>query len=238
MRTSSHKVLLTGGAKGIGFALAKKFHEHKNAITIVGRDQLALDGAAFALPGIQTVKADISTTEGRDLVLESAENTSVLINNAGIQLTGLFVDYSDEAIYQEVETNLIAPLALTKAFLPKLVEQDEAAIVNITSILAIVPKQSAPVYCATKAGLRSFTRVLRWQLEGTKVRVMEVLPPLVDTAMTADRVQDKISPEQLANEFWRGYVADRAEILVGKSRVASILARFLPSAIERKIRQS
>ena len=114
----------------------------------------------------------------------------------------------------------------------------EASIINVTSILAIVPKESAPVYSATKAALRSFSRTLRWQLEGTSVRVLEVIPPVVDTAMTAGRGSDKVSPETVAEHAWQAYLEDKSEVFVGKARAASVLARIAPSLAESIIRRS
>ncbi len=90
--------------------------------------------------------------------------------------------------------------------------RDNAAIVNVSPGLALVPKQTASIYCASKAALHSFSKTLRWQLEGTSVKVFEVLPSAVDTAMTAGRGRAKISPDRLAGEFWRGFQRDKFEI--------------------------
>jgi short-subunit dehydrogenase involved in D-alanine esterification of teichoic acids len=239
MRPSAHRVLITGGAKGIGLALARKFHAAGNDVTIVGRDRAALDAASAILPGANTICADITTSEGRDAVTNGAPHTSVLINNAGIQFNGEFSALSPEQIDAEVGTNLLAPMHLVHRILPSLLNQNEAAVINVTSILGIVPKQSAAVYCATKAALRSFSRSLRWQLEQTPVRVIEVIPPVVDTAMTADRTGGgKVSPEFVADEAWHGYIADKNEIFVGKARAAALLAWLLPSVASRIIRRS
>jgi len=238
VRPSTHNVLITGGGKGIGLALARKFHAAGNAVTIVGRDQTALDSAAASLPGVRMIRADITTADGREAVVAGAADTSVLVNNAGIQVIGEFLENSEETIAREVATNLLAPLYLTHQLLPRLLVQPEAAVLNVTSILAVVPKRSAPVYCATKAALSSFTRSLRWQLEGTAVRVIEVVPPVVDTAMTVGRGGDKIAPDELADQVWRGYLADRQRILVGKARAASLLARLVPSLAERLVSRS
>jgi uncharacterized oxidoreductase len=140
-------------------------------------------------------------------------------------------------LQREIDTNLVAPLLLTHAFLPTLAKQREAAIVNLTSVLALSPKQSASVYCATKAALRSFTQSLRWQLEGSPVRVFELMPPLVDTAMTAGRGTGKVSPEALAEAFWRGFAADRFEIAPGKAGAARFLMRWLPGVAQRMLRR-
>ncbi len=104
---------------------------------------------------------------------------------------------------------------------------------NVTSGLAIVPKKSAPVYCATKAGLRLFTRSLRYQLEPTNIRVFEIVPPVVDTAMTAGRGRGKISSEQLVDQFWTSYGNNRLEIPVGKVKLLLWINRLLPRLAEK-----
>jgi len=171
-------------------------------------------------------------------VAEGAAETSVLVNSAGVQFTRELSGLSTEEIDREVCTNLLAPIHLVHRFLPALLERSEATIINLTSILAIFPKQSAPVYCATKAALRSFSRSLRWQLEGTSVRVFEVIPPVVHTGMTSGRAGGKISPDVVANSVWSGYLADKTEILVGKARMAAFIARLAPMLAERIIRRS
>jgi uncharacterized oxidoreductase len=236
MRASRHRVLITGGAKGIGLALARVFHANGNHVILAGRDAAALANAASELPGAQTVVADLSQASGCRMLIAAAPEISVLVNNAGVQENGLFADASFASVDAEIHTNFVAPLHLIHGYLPALSRHDEAAIVNVTSLLALVPKQSAPVYCASKAALHSFTRSLRWQLEDTAIRVLDVMPPLVDTAMTAGRGRGKIAPELLAAEVWAAYLADRTELRVGKARIAALLARWLPGVAERILR--
>ncbi|HEY9650976.1 MAG TPA: SDR family NAD(P)-dependent oxidoreductase, partial [Coleofasciculaceae cyanobacterium] len=90
--------------------------------------------------------------------------------------------------------------------------------------------------CASKAALHSFTKALRWQLEGSSVRVFEIIPPLVDTAMTQGRGRGKITPEALVEEFWRNFSRDRYEMQIGKTKLLFVLQRFLPSLAERIMR--
>lgn len=141
------------------------------------------------------------------------------------------------AVTRELQTNLEAPLDMVRLALPMLLSRPHAAILNITSGLALVPKASAPVYCATKAALRSFTRSLRWQLEDSPVRVFEALPPLVETSMTQGRgSMSKMDPATCARIILDGMAADRPEILVGKSRLLAWVARLWPSRAEAIMR--
>jgi uncharacterized oxidoreductase len=236
VRTTGHKVLITGGATGIGLALAQRFHKAGNQVIVVGRGKTALDTASAHLPGVVSRVGDVSDPAHRSRLVEEFADISVLVNNAGIQRNGAFSTMSASEIESELAINLAAPVMLCHAFLPHLVQRPEAAIVNVSSVLAIVPKESAAIYCASKAALHSFSRTLRWQLERTQVRVFEVLPALVDTAMTAGRGKGKISPDAVAAEFWAGFQADRTEIFVGKAKAARFINRLSPALAERIIR--
>ena len=169
---------------------------------------------------------------------------TVLVNNAGIQYQTLFPRDDPATIFaqleREVAVNLTGLVKLTTLCLPTLARADEAAIVNVSSGLALVPKASAPIYCATKAALHSFSKALRYQLEDhcPSVKLFEVLPPMVDTAMTAGRgrPKDKITPEQVATETLAGMRRDRHEIPVGKTRLLGWVNRAAPRLAEKILR--
>ncbi len=237
MHTNGHKVLITGGASGIGLALAKRFHAAGNTVVLAGRRADALAEAASALPGAQTEVADITQSTDRARLLHAHGDTSVLVNNAGIQINRPLLEQTEADICRELDTNLIAPVLLTHAFLPVLLRQSQAAIVNVSSGLAIVPKEAASLYCASKAALHSFSQTLRWQLEGSPVKVFELLPPLVDTAMTQGRGQGKISPDELADAFWHAFTTGRHEVLAGKTRLLALINRLSPALAQRIMRK-
>lgn len=225
MELSGKHVLVTGGSAGIGLALAQALLRAGARVTLCGRSAARLHHAGEVLgPSARTICCDVADPGQHATLLDEAERAhgplDLLINNAGVQQ---LMDFTDDAqprqIVSEVMINLTAPLLLTEAVLPRLRRRPEAAIVQVTSGLALSPKASAPVYCAAKSGLRTFTRALRWQLEGEPLRVVEVLPPLVDTAMTAGRGRGKITAEQAAAEIIAGLRADREEIYVGRSRL-------------------
>ncbi|HET7792182.1 MAG TPA: SDR family NAD(P)-dependent oxidoreductase [Rhizobacter sp.] len=237
MRSSGHRVLITGGSRGIGLALARRFHANGNSVLLVGRDEAALAAAVANMPGARYRVADLTHAQDREALVRECSDVSVLVNNAGVQVNGEFRQLPAERIDSELQLNLFAPLQLTHALLPTLAAAPEAAVINVTSVLALVPKPSAAVYCASKAALHSFTQALRWQLEGTPVRVFELMPPLVDTAMTTGRGSGKLAPEAVAAAFWQGYLRDQATIKVGKAKAASVLARVAPSVAERIMRK-
>ena len=239
MTPNNHTVLITGGATGIGFALAKKFHAAGNRVILAGRREGALRQAADQLSGCLITVADVSQAADRERLVRDFPDVSILVNNAGVQFTQPFATQTAEQIAQEININLTAPAQLTLAFLPILTAQREAAVVNVSSGLAIVPKETCAVYCASKAALRSFSQTLRWQLENSPVRVFELMPPMVATPMSQGKghAHLKISPDELANEFWRDFQRNRYEIMGGKTKLLYWLNRLSNTLAQRIMRK-
>jgi uncharacterized oxidoreductase len=236
MKSSNNTVLITGGASGIGFALARVLIEQNNTVIICGRDSDKLNGAKVNLPQLITIKCDI--TKQKDLeelqvLLETRfPRLNILVNNAGIQFPMNFVtsEVNETQIDQEIQTNLTSHIKMTNRLLPMLSAQQDSAIVFTSSALAWVPKASAPVYCATKAGIHSFALSLRHQLSGTKTRVFEVVPDLVETAMTENRADvKKVTPGEVAKSVLKGLDSNKDEILIGRTWLLLGLHRLLPN---------
>lgn len=187
MNLSANTILITGGASGIGLALAVRFVQAGSTVIICGRRADKLAEAQQQCPGLRTQVADVATAAGRVALAAWAmaefPGLNVLVNNAGIQnwlaVADLATDW--EARREEIAINFDAPLHLTALLLPHLHQQPAAAILNVTSGLAFAPLATVPVYCATKAALHSFTLSLRQQLAGTSVQVLEIVPPAVNT---------------------------------------------------------
>jgi len=165
---------------------------------------------------------------------------TILINNAGVQIPLSFSDgIADETcIDLELATNLIAPIKLSNRMLPLLCRQKSAALVFVGSALASVPKYGAPVYSSSKAAMHSFAQSLRAQLKGSAVQVFEVIPDLVDTAMTAGRHNvKKIQPEKLAATVMEALKKNRHEILIGRTSLLYAINRLSPKLARRIINQ-
>lgn len=243
MRLTGHTVLVTGGSSGIGRAFAQALTERGNRVAVCGRDAERLGHVERTLPGVSIFRCDLADPEEVARLAEWASRElgglSLLINNAAVQEQMRFTREAPEAmlpaIQQEISINLAAVVHLTARLLPMLRTQPQAAVVNVTSGLALAPKKSAPLYCATKAAVRSFSKALRYQLEdeAPHVRVVEVLPPIVDTPMTAGRGRGKITPEQVVRESLRGIEQDRTEVYVGKTQLLRAVQRISPAAAER-----
>lgn len=182
---TANTILITGGGSGIGYGLAKRFAANGNQVIICGRRQEQLEIAKRATPSLETIVANVATEKGRrdlaDEVLKRFPNLNILVNNAG-QQNRLPPLYKEQDNYRnEIAINLEAPSYLSMLLLPHLVQQADAAIINVTSGLAFTPASFIATYCATKAGLHSFTWGLRHQLKSTPVSVIEVIPPAVMT---------------------------------------------------------
>jgi len=246
MNLTGNAVFITGGGSGIGLALAAALLELGNEVMICGRDPEKLERARAAHPGLRAVRCDLARARDLEGAAETVRGElgrlSLLVNNAGVQFNYVFAEDGDalERIDEEIASNFTGHVKLTRLLLPLLLAETEAAVVNVSSVLALAPKQSAPVYCATKAALRSFTKALRYQLEGSPVKVFEVMPPLVDTAMTTGRGEGrgrrKIAPEQIARAVVAGLGAERYEIRPGLSQVAFAIHRLMPGLLARMVR--
>lgn len=244
MQLNGNTVFITGGTSGIGLALARAFHDRGNQVIVCGRDSVRLEAVGKSLAGIVTYPCDITDDAAQQALIDTLTRRhpplNILINNAGIQHNYSLAEGGDAAvrIEEELSVNVLAPMKLTARLLPHLLAQPHAAIVNVTSALAVTPKQNAAVYCATKAAMRSFTQTLRYQLEDTPVAVFELIPALVETAMTEGRGVHKISPTALAEEALRALMADREEIRIDKVKLLFALHRWLPSVAARMLRYS
>ncbi|MEY8015426.1 MULTISPECIES: SDR family oxidoreductase [Mycobacterium] len=192
MNLTGNTILITGGGSGIGRGLAEALHRAGNRVVIAGRRREALRAVAEANPGIEYLRLDLAEPDGIGRLAAELPGRhpglNVLVNNAGIMQTEDLVA-GDPALAEiadmTVAVNLLGPMRLTAALLPTLLGQPHAAIVNVTSALAFVPKAVAPTYSATKAGLHAYTQSLRRQLRHTPVQVIEIIPPQVETDMLA-----------------------------------------------------
>ncbi len=235
MRLSQRVALITGGATGIGLETARQLRALGNEVVICGRRAERVEAALQSVPGLRGLACDVASDEGIErlqrFIQERELKIDLLVNNAAVQVQTDFVLEGDSvlgAIEEEIRINLLAPIKLTKRLLPLLLSRPHAAILNVVSLLAVVPKANSPGYCASKAGLYAFSKSLRAALENTHVDVFVAFPPLVDTAMTRGRGSNKMSVDAFVREMLRQMAAGRPEIRVGQARMLLALDRVAP----------
>jgi uncharacterized oxidoreductase len=223
MNTTNKTVLITGGGSGIGFAIAKLLANKGNKVLITGRNEDKLKNAASKVDGLHYFTCDINSKNDVDQLVQYIVKTfgglDILINNAGQAFLNQLGDTADSAekAGAEMTTNYLSVISLTDKLLPLLKQSNEAAIVNVSSILAFLPAHAIPTYSASKAALHSYTQALRYSLtKSTGVKVFELMPPLVNTELSAGiGGANGIPPEAVAEELINGFEADHYEIHVG-----------------------
>lgn len=238
MKTTQNTILITGGGSGIGFEIAKLFSEAGNHVIITGRNKEKLQKAASQLQNVSTIACDItSKTDVDQLVKRIAAdfpNLNILINNAGNASYYNILEpniNTYEKAFEEMNTNYLSILRLTEKLLPTLNAQDNAAIVNISSIVAFVPTLRLATYSASKAALHAYTQTLRLALEAqTSTKVFEVMPPLVNTDFSkAIGGENGISPTQVASDLFSAFEENRYEVHVGQTSAIYDLFHSAPA---------
>lgn len=189
MKKSGNTILVTGGGSGIGREMARTWAYMGNEVIVAGRTLASLEETATGINHISPMVLDVDDADdilrfARELV-ERFPRTNVLVNNAGIMR---YEDITRARDLRDVEatitTNFLGPICLIDALVDHLADQDDAAIINVTSGLAFVPMPRAATYSATKAALHSYTVSLRARLRGM-IEVIEVAPPAVQTELTS-----------------------------------------------------
>jgi uncharacterized oxidoreductase len=237
MELKGKTVLITGGTAGIGLEAAKQFLENGAKVIITGRNQSKLDAAKKLYPAVTAIKSDAANTDDARALFEQVKalgGIDILYNNAGVMSgplnLGAANDKHLEAAEYEMNINYLGVIRMNNLFIEMLKSRKEAAIINTGSILSYVPLLLAPTYSASKAAIRFYTESLREHLRilRSRVKVFELLPPVVATEMTDGLDAKAITPEQLVKALIDRIKKDRFTIRVGTTRLIYILNRLFP----------
>ena len=196
MILSNNKILITGGATGIGLGLTERFLQEGNTVIICGRRQPVLKKVVEKHPSVITKVCDLSLKSERTKLYKWIEkhhpDLNVLVNNAGIQN---WMAISDDNFFErtqaEIQTNIEAPLHLTQLCINL---KSLKTVINVTSGLSFVPMAKVPVYSATKAFFHSFTLSLRHILKAKNIEVIEMIPPALNTDLGGKGLHDTAPP--------------------------------------------
>ncbi|MCP9210517.1 SDR family NAD(P)-dependent oxidoreductase [Streptomyces sp. NEAU-Y11] len=246
MRIAGSTVLLTGALGGIGQAIARDLAGKGAKLVLSGRRADTLEALADEL-GARAVTADLADPDQVDHLAQAAHDTDILIANAALPATGELLDYTPEQIDRALTVNLRAPIMLSRALAPRMVEQGRGHIVHVGSISGKAATKYSSLYSAAKFGLRGFALSLRQDLHGTGVGVSVVQPGAVRdvgmfaaTGATPPTGVRMVSPAQVVSGVVRAVERDLCEVNVApvELRVLSALAGQFPGFAEKAQRGS
>ncbi len=227
MKTTGNTIFISGGSAGIGLAIAKKFNAAGNKIIINGRNEERLQNALKELDNAVAIQGDLSVEADRINIAEqlkcSHPDVNIIINNAGAAFMNDLSNYNNNAAekaFQEMNTNYISVIDFTALTLPLLLQQKEAAIVNVSSIAVFRSSKYLPTYSASKAALHSYTQGLRDTFsENESLGVYELYPPLVNTEFSAEiGGANGIPASEVADELFTALEKNQFEVPVGDTK--------------------
>ena len=227
MEHTGNTIFITGGGTGIGRGIAEASLKAGNTVIISGRRKEKLDEVTAANPGMHSVVLDVESAESIQSVAKELiakfPKLNVVINNAGISgLDHAETAVDDAQVVSLVTTNILGPIRITSAFIEQLKAQPAAAVAYVTSGLAFTPLASMATYCATKAALHSYLLSQRYLLKDTKVKVIEIAPPYVQTELGGER--QKNDPRAMPLDE---YIAETMKLL-GENHDEILVERVKP----------
>lgn len=232
MNIRDKTILITGGSSGIGLEIVKKIAKN-NRVIVVARQQDKLEKLREEY-GIKFYQADLSDVHSlpslSQQIKQDFETIDLLIHNAAVQYVPEFLsdDFDYDMIEREITINFTSLCCLTSLLLPLLQQGVGSIIMNINSGLAISPKKSSAIYCATKGAMDIFSQSLSYQLEGTNVKVLQSFLPVVETPMTQGRSAQKMSALKAATKILYGIENEIITHDIGKVKMLRFLNRFFP----------
>ncbi|WAC40706.1 SDR family oxidoreductase [Pedobacter sp. SL55] len=243
MKTTGNTIFISGGSAGIGLAIAKKLNAEGNKIIINGRSEERLQAALSHLDGAVAIKGDWAEASERERIAEELKtnhpDVNIIVNNAGIAFAYLLSQDADALEKAQIEMNLnyFSVIHFNQLMMPHLLQKEEAAVVNVSSLAVYGSEKFLPTYCPTKAALHNYTLALRATYEENKnIQVYEVYPPRTDTEFSSYLDGDKGVPAaEVAEELFIGLQNNRFDVPVGETK---IYAAAINEAMSKIINQS
>jgi len=242
MDLKNSTILITGGTAGIGLEMVKQLTEIGTTVIVTGRKLDALNETKKQFPDVHTFQSDVSNPQDIKDLFETVTTLfpklNMIINNAGMMR---LIDLQDQSldlenINREIATNLTGTVQMVHQFLPHLLKQPSAGIVNVSSGIAFMSYSAAPIYSATKAGVRAYTQALRLQLEDTNVKVFEMIPPGVKTKLQDNWVKKPnermmMDADDMVKVAVDGLQRDKKELKPFMIRLIKLATRMMPGVM-------
>jgi uncharacterized oxidoreductase len=227
MKTTGNTIFISGGSAGIGLAIAKKLHAQGNKIIINGRNEERLQKALSQLDGAAAIIGDFASESDRIKIADELKNkysdVNVIVNNAGAAFGYLLSEEANalEKAQIEMNVNYFAIIHFNELMIAHLLQKEESAIVNISSLAVYGSHKFLPTYGATKAALHSYTAALRYTYEEQKnLQIYEVYPPLTNTEFSSYiGGENGIPPSEVADELFIGLKENQFDIPVGETKI-------------------
>lgn len=242
---------MTGASAGIGAAFARALRARGEKLIVVARRAERLAELAKELGGpeaVAQVALDVAAPGAAERLAAEVGSRGLavdwLVNNAGVGHTGRFAEEPEDRVLGMLDLNARAMVALTRRFLPGMLERRRGTVINVVSTAAFQPIPYMAVYAATKAFALSFTEALAEELRGTGVRVQALCPGLTATEFQEVAGTDKVAfnktaaqtPDAVVAESLRGIERGRTRVISGFMNRATVSAqRFVPQALSRRI---
>lgn len=224
MNIENNNILITGGSRGIGLGLVEKLI-NKNEILVVSRNEKNLEELKKKYPKLKIYTCDMGNMSSIDNLIEyikvNFKDINIVINNAGIQKTINLLEKDIDL--EEMKINLEGPIYLNSKLIDCIKSKNNSCIINVSSQLALLTMAKYPLYCATKAAMHSYTRSLRYQLKDSKISVIEILPPAVDTELNIEERQKNnfkvdLSVEKYVDDVLLKLQTGETEIFFGENK--------------------
>jgi uncharacterized protein len=235
--------LVTGGSGGIGQAIVRALHGRGARVLLSGRRAEVLGELAAELGGsAEVLEADLAEPAGAAMLAERAGAVDTLVANAGLPASGRLERFSPEEIDRALEVNLRAPIQLTRALVPGMVERGRGHLVFVSSLHGKVATARSALYSATKFGLRGFAGGMREDLHGTGVGVTVVFPSFIREAGMFAETGVKLPPwvgtrhpDDVAQAVVRGIETAKGEIDVAPValRLGALASAVAPGTAAR-----
>jgi len=237
MNIQNKTILITGGTSGIGLEAARQFLAAGAKVIITGRNKAKLDEVSKSYSELTAIQSDAANGADAELLFQQVKalgGIDILYHNAGVGVPPMNLGTANnkhlEGAVYEMDVNYFGIIRLNNLFMEMLKSRPDAAIIHTTSILSIIPSTLEATYSSSKVALAFYTISLRKHLQilNSSVKVFELLPPMVDTEMVANRDDKKISPQQLVKSLLDGIKKDELTIRVGDSKAVYFINRLFP----------